>query len=68
MGSVDVTICRHRHKLITTFITTKSHFVISLGVTIGQADNIMLNVMQSVPAHMNNMEAAQGANRNRNNE
>ena len=32
----------------------KSHSVISLGAITRQADNIMLSVMQSVPAHPNN--------------
>ena len=54
MGSVDVTARRHRHRLITTFITMKPYSVISLGAIIGQADNVMLSVMQSVPAHLNN--------------
>ena len=31
----------------------KPHSVISLGAIIGQADNVMLSVMQSVPAHPN---------------
>ena len=53
MGSVDVIIRRHTHKLITAFITMKSHSIISLGAIIGQADNGMLNGMQSVPAHPN---------------
>ena len=53
MGSADVTAHRHRHRLITTFITMKSHSVISLGAIIGQADNVMLSVMQSVPARPN---------------
>ena len=53
MGSVDVTTYRHRHRLITTLITMKSHSVISLGAIIGQAYNLMLSVMQSVPAHPN---------------
>ena len=51
MGFVDVTT--HRHKLIMTFITMKPHSVISLGAIIGQVDNVMLSVMQSVLAHPN---------------
>ena len=51
MGSVDVTTRRHRP--ITTFIIMKSHCVISLGAITGQADNAMLNAMQSVPAYPN---------------
>ena len=53
MGSVDVTTCRHRHRLFTTFITMKLYSVISQGVIIGQSDNVMFRVMQSVPAHPN---------------
>ena len=49
MGSVEVTTHRHRHRLITTFVTMKSHSVISLGMIIGQTNNVMLNV----PAHPN---------------
>ena len=53
MGSVDVTTRRHRCRLITTFVTIKPHTVISLDAIMGQADNVMLSVMQSVPAHPN---------------
>ena len=31
----------------------KPHSVITLGAIIGQADNVMLSEMQSVPAHPN---------------
>ena len=53
MGSVDVTIRGHRHRLIITFTTMKFPSVTSLGAIIGQADNVILNVMQSVLAHPN---------------
>ena len=52
MGSVDVIAHRHRHRFITIFITMESHSVISLGAIIGQDDNVMLNVVQSVLAHL----------------
>ena len=55
MGSVDVTTRRHRRRLFTTFVTMKPHSVITLGAIIGQADNVMLSEMQSVPAHPNNL-------------
>ena len=54
MGSVDVTIRGHRHRLIITFTTMKFSSVTSLGAIIGQADNVIPNVMQSVLAHPNN--------------
>ena len=47
MGFVDVTTRRHKHRLITIFITIKSHSITFVGVIIGQADNVTLNVMQS---------------------
>ena len=52
MGSVDVTTRRHRRKIITAFVTMKSHSTISLGANIGQADNVMFSAMQFVPAHL----------------
>ena len=53
MGSVDFTTRRHKHRLITIFVTMKSRSIISVGVIIGQADNVALTVMQSVPVHPN---------------
>ena len=58
MGSVDVTIRGHRHRLIITFTTMKFSFVASLGAIIGQADNVIPNVMQSVLAHPNRITIA----------
>ena len=55
MGTVDVTTRRHRRRLFTTFVAMKPHSVITLGAIIGQADNVMLSEMQSVPAHPNKM-------------
>ena len=52
-SDTDATTRRHRHRLSTIFITMKSYSVASLGAIIGQADNVMLNVMQSVSAHPN---------------
>ena len=63
MGSVDVTIRRHRSRLFMAFITMKLYSVISLGAIIGQVDNVMLSVMQSVPAHPNTI-LNQNANAN----
>ena len=58
MVFVDVTTRRHRRRLFMTFIIKKPYSVISVGAIIGQADNVMLHVMQSIPVHPNSPQIA----------